>query len=62
MTPAIPVLLRQREVLAILRVSRPTLWEWRSKGLFPAPIKLGPNTIAWREADVRAWLAKRPAA
>ncbi len=59
---ALLALLRQREVLALVKVSRPTLWSWRRAGTFPAPIRLGPNTIAWRQSDVEAWLKKRPAA
>jgi prophage regulatory protein len=26
---------------------------------FPAPVRLGTNTVAWREADVMAWIAAR---
>src|SRR5437762_1227923 len=34
-------LLTTNEVVRLLRVSRVTLWEWRRKGLVPAPIKVG---------------------
>lgn len=27
---------------------------------FPAPIELGPNTIAWDRAEVEEWIASRP--
>jgi prophage regulatory protein len=57
----LPALLRQRDVLALLGVSRATLWSWREAGTFPKPIRLGPNVIAWTEASVRDWLAKRTA-
>ena len=60
--PTIRPLLRQSDVIAILKVSRPTLWHWRREGRFPAPIKIGPNTIAWTPESIEAWLAERPGA
>ena len=27
---------------------------------FPKPVELGPNTIAWDDEEVAAWLASRP--
>ena len=53
-------ILRERDVRALLGVSKVTLWRWRRAGNFPAPIRLGPNVIAWRRADVDEWLASRP--
>jgi predicted DNA-binding transcriptional regulator AlpA len=29
-------------------------------GKFPAPIELGPNSLAWRRQEVEAWKAARP--
>lgn len=51
--------IRQRELLANLGVSRATLWSWRQKGLFPEPISLGPQVVAWRSSDVAAWRRRR---
>lgn len=50
--------LRQPQVLAIVPISSTTLWRWCSKSLFPKPVKIGPNSTAWREEDVQAWLKK----
>jgi predicted DNA-binding transcriptional regulator AlpA len=36
-----------------------TLGRWIKREGFPPGHKLGPNTRAWREADVEAWLASR---
>ena len=58
----LPSLLTQAHVLALLGVSRPTLWAWRREGRFPEALRIGPNSIRWRESDIRAWLANRPAA
>lgn len=48
------------EMKRLIGVSRTTLWRWERKGLFPARIKLGPNSVAWAEDEVAAWLASRP--
>lgn len=40
----------------IIPVSPATLWRWVRSGKFPKPMKVGPNTTAWRVADVRQWL------
>ncbi len=44
--------------LGIIR-NRMTLKRWVESGHFPAPIRLGPNSIAWRASDVQAWLDAR---
>jgi hypothetical protein len=36
-----------------------TLKRWIAKEGFPAGVKLGPNTRAWTEAEIEAWLAGR---
>ena len=48
--------LRFSEVQKIIPVSRSTIFRWVRNDKFPAPINLGPNTRAWREEDIRAWL------
>jgi hypothetical protein len=35
------------------------LWE---AGKFPKPVQLSPRKIAWREADLMAWMASRQVA
>ena len=40
--------------------SRVQIWRDVRDGLFPAPIALGPNSVAWYEDEVDAWLASRP--
>jgi|GEM_PF-3005921 predicted DNA-binding transcriptional regulator AlpA len=40
--------------------SRVQLWRDVSEGRFPAPFELGPNSIAWFEDEIDAWLASRP--
>lgn len=45
-------------VMALHGVSAPTIWRWTKDGRLPAPVKLGPNTTAWRVGELRAAIAK----
>jgi predicted DNA-binding transcriptional regulator AlpA len=45
--------LRLPEVLALFPVSRSHWWAGIKAGKFPAAVKLGPNTTAWRAEDIR---------
>lgn len=38
-------------------ISDPTLWRWTRAGRCPAPIRLGPNTVAWSVEELRVFLA-----
>jgi prophage regulatory protein len=40
--------------------SRAQLWRDVRDGLFPAPIEVGPNSLAWVRDEVEAWKASRP--
>lgn len=45
------------DVLAIIPISRPTLWRYRSKGLFPSPAVDLPGRTLFRESDVQAFIS-----
>ncbi|NPU82983.1 MAG: AlpA family phage regulatory protein [Syntrophaceae bacterium] len=49
---ATPKLLRLRQVLQIIPVSRSTWWSGVRDGRFPRPIKLSIGCTCWRESDV----------
>ncbi len=49
-------ILRRDEVLQLIGIARPTLYEWLRDGRFPQPIRLGARSIGWRRSDIRAWL------
>lgn len=53
-------ILRVHEVERLLGTSRTTIWRWVRSGIFPSPLQIGPNTIAWRTADIEDWLQSRP--
>lgn len=54
--------LRERQILgdplakphipALIPVSRSTWWRGVKEGRYPAPVKLGPRTTAWRVGDI----------
>ncbi|QNP60059.1 AlpA family phage regulatory protein [Paenacidovorax monticola] len=48
--------LRMPQVLALVPVSRSTLWRHVASGAFPAPVKLFFGVTAWRVDDVRHWI------
>lgn len=52
-------LIRLNQVLEIVPVSRSTIWQWAKDGRFPAPIKIGERTTAWRYCDVVAFIESR---
>lgn len=45
--------LRLPSVLRLIPVARSTWWAGVKSGRFPAPVKLGPRTTAWRVEDIR---------
>lgn len=51
-------LVRLRVVLAVIPVGRSTWWAGVKSGRFPAPVKLGPRTTAWRVEDIRRLLER----
>lgn len=51
-------LLTTEEVATKLRLAPATLVIWRTRGTGPEFLKIG-HKVAYREADVAAWLAQR---
>lgn len=52
-------LLRLPDVKARTGLSRSTIYLKIAQGAFPAPIALGVRSVAWIEAEIDAWIAKR---
>jgi predicted DNA-binding transcriptional regulator AlpA len=46
-----------KDVLAMCRMSRRTLYDLLRANEFPPPVILGKRKRRWREDDVRAWMA-----
>ena len=62
MTQEVDRLLRVREVLRIVGVSRATLYEMVRRGAFPAPVRISAIAVGWKQSEVQRWLASRPTA
>jgi prophage regulatory protein len=41
----------------IIPISKSQLWLRVAAGTFPKPLKLGPNTTAWRAEDIRSFIS-----
>ena len=52
-------ILRQRVTAARIGVHPSTLWRWERTGNFPRRVRLGPNTVGYREADIERWIDDR---
>ena len=50
-------LIRAPEVEHLTGLSRRTIYRKIKVGQFPAVIRLGANSVAWRESEVAAWVA-----
>ncbi len=51
-----PLILREPDVLRLVRVSSSTLRRMIAHGDFPQPVKLGRNSKGWRRKDVDSWI------
>lgn len=53
------MILRLKDVLKRIGLSRATIYRWIDADLFPKPVRLGPNSIGWREEDLTTWERSR---
>lgn len=44
-------------ICGITGKSKNTINRWCKQSLFPKPVKIGPNSIAWPVSQVRCWIA-----
>lgn len=52
-------ILRLLQVLALVGLSRSTLYHFIKLDMFPPPIKLGKRASAWLKSDIDRWLSER---
>jgi prophage regulatory protein len=52
-------LLRAREVLERVGVSRSTLWRMGRAGEFPKPRRISNNSVRWSQLEVEEWISAR---
>ena len=53
-------LMTTREITALVRLSRTSIYRMTRQGRFPPPCSVGNGKIRWREDDVRAWMEGLP--
>lgn len=60
-----PKILRLREVMNRISVSRSTIYDWlnprspRFDSSFPKPIQLGKASVGWIESAINVWIEQR---
>ena len=54
-------LLVLRDVVALTRLSKPTIYKFISTGRFPRQIHLAPQRVVWLRSEVLAWIADQAA-
>lgn len=47
--------LRMPDILALLGISKATLYRMVEEGQFPAPFKISQRLNGWRLSDIQAW-------
>lgn len=55
-------LIRRPEVLARTGLSKTALYSLIAQDAFPAPVSIGPRSVAWKESAISAWIAGRKSA
>jgi prophage regulatory protein len=55
-------LIRIKDLIKIIPISRASIWRLSRAGKFPRPIRLAVRTTAWRKSEIEAWLREREAA
>ncbi len=53
------IVLRRKQVAALLNVSLATLWRWGKAGTFVPTVRLSARSVGYLQADVAAWVASR---
>ena len=48
-----------RAVKSVVTLSTASIYRYMEYGNFPRPVRIGNRRVAWREADIRGWIAAR---
>jgi prophage regulatory protein len=57
----LPMILRKKQVLAMVGLSASTVYNLQKAGKFPLPVKLSERATGWLCADIEQWLADKVA-
>lgn len=53
-------IIRRRDVEHITGLSRSSIYAKMARGTFPKPVKLGENSVGWKESDIQDWIKALP--
>jgi len=56
---SVPIIIRMREVLRMVGLSRSTIYNRMDKGTFPAAVPLGEVAVGWLRSEVEQWIAEQ---
>jgi prophage regulatory protein len=54
-----PLILRKKQVLAMIGLSATTIYLMQQEGRFPLPIKLSRRATGWLSSDIQRWLNEK---
>ena len=54
------LILRTAAVTRLTGLSRTTIWRLERQGEFPSRVRLGVNSVGWREEEIARWINSRP--
>ena len=57
----LPLILRKKQVLAMVGLSASTIYALQKAGTFPQPLKLSLRATGWLTSDIESWLATKVA-
>jgi len=58
-TTVAPAILRLRDVLHMVGLSRPTVYRMVRAGTFPAQVQLSTAAVGWLRSEVEQWITQR---
>ena len=53
-------LLTKQQLRELIPLAYSTIWHLMRRGEFPKALRIGRQRVAWREDEVREWIASRP--
>lgn len=60
--PKLVLILRIRDLVDAIGLSKARIYAMVAAGEFPQPIRLSPRATGWRRDEVEEWIANRPRA
>lgn len=58
-TTMLPVIVRMRDVMRMIGLSKPSIYRMIQQGSFPRSVPLGVAAVGWIRSDVERWIAER---